>query len=215
MNNSPPQSICNHPVSECKECDLDASLFCTHKVHDSVTFAVPFLIFSTATIWGTIRAYQLGTVSLLGELLFFGVYFGYLAFFLQVWENRVMCSHCPYYGRENETTLHCYANFGLKKLWAYHPEPMSRSEQLQFVIGISLLFVTPFIFLLLVDEYLFAILALITGGVWGLILSFRFCTRCPNFSCPLNRVSKPIRDAYLRRNATMYQAWREAGYEIE
>ena len=92
---------------------------------------------------------------------------------------------------------------------------MSQSEQVQFVIGISALFVTPFIFLLLVDEYLFAIMALVAGGVWGLILSFRFCTRCPNFSCPLNRVPKSIRDAYLRRNATMYLAWREAGYEIE
>ena len=215
MDEPPQLNICNRPISECQDCELDSKLFCTYKKYDSVTFAVPFLVFSITTIGGVIRAYRSGTLSLWGELLFFGGYFGYLVFFLQVWENRVMCSHCPYYGREDEKTLHCYANYGLKKLWAYHPEPMSRSERTQFLIGIAFLFFTPFIFLLLVDETLFGVLALCAGSLWVFILSFRFCTRCPNFSCPLNRVPKPTRDAYLRQNPKMYHAWRKDGYEID
>ena len=34
---------------------------------------------------------------------------------------------------------HCHANYGVIKIWKYRPGPMSRFEQVQFVIGALLL----------------------------------------------------------------------------
>ena len=38
------------------------------------------------------------------------------------------------------------------------------------------------------------------------------CTRCVNFSCPLNGVPKHIVDDYLHRNPIMRQTWEAKGY---
>ncbi|MHA1455193.1 MAG: hypothetical protein ACTSR5_04300 [Promethearchaeota archaeon] len=83
-------------------------------------------------------------------------------FFFQVWENKILCSHCPYYAFEDEKKVKCYANYGIYKAWKYDPAPMSRSEKIQFIIGISIFAAIPLIFLLLaknvpknvVDDYL-------------------------------------------------------------
>jgi hypothetical protein len=42
-----------------------------------------------------------------------------------------------------------------------------------------------------------------------------YCTRCANFSCPLNRVPKDIVDAYLTQSPVMRQAWEQSGYRLE
>jgi hypothetical protein len=39
------------------------------------------------------------------------------------------------------------------------------------------------------------------------------CSRCVNFSCPLNSVASDIVAAYLARNPVMREAWEAAGWE--
>ena len=58
-----------------------------------------------------------------------------MLFFFFVWEARILCSHCPYWAEEGRI-LHCHANYGVIKIWRYHPEPMSKFEQVQFIVGV-------------------------------------------------------------------------------
>ncbi|MGA9351243.1 MAG: hypothetical protein WBW48_20900 [Anaerolineae bacterium] len=101
------------------------------------------------------------------------------------------------------------------KIWRYHPETMSTSEKVQFLVGAGLIAFYPFPFLIIGKEYILAVLAL--AGVVSFIFSLRkhVCTRCVNFSCPANGVPKEVVDAYLRRNPVMRRAWEESGYRLE
>jgi hypothetical protein len=68
--------------------------------------------------------------------------------------------------------------------------------------------------LLLAGEFLWAVVA-----AWGLVMFFwtlrkETCSRCVNFSCPLNAVPRELVDAYLERNPVMRQAWEESGWII-
>ena len=53
---------------------------------------------------------------------------------------------------------------------------------------------------------------LLTLIAFFVVLNTHVCTRCVNFSCPLNRVPKPEVDVYLERNAAMKKAWEKGGY---
>jgi len=159
----------------------------------------------------------------------------YVVYFLvmfNVFEIRFLCSHCPYYA-EAGNVLHCLANHGSFKLWRYHPEPMNKFEQSMMYVLLGTIF---FIFPLAITGYglwtvatqyaSFGLLPLLglaglSIGMLATSLSFvstlkRFyCTQCVNFSCPLNSVSKPVVDAYLKRNPVMRQAWEASGYTLD
>jgi hypothetical protein len=42
-----------------------------------------------------------------------------------------------------------------------------------------------------------------------------YCPSCVNFSCPLNKVPKPVIDAYLKKNNVMREAWKKSGWQID
>ncbi len=215
---SPPlelPNICNRPAAECSACEIDRELFCTLSLKDSLKFAIGFVILMTGMIWGIIRAYMDGKITLGAEIGIIIGYFVLLFGFLQLWENRILCSHCPYYGREGETALHCYANFGLRKLYAYHPEPMSKSEQIQFLLGVGAIMGYPIIFLAVFKEYLFLGITIFGALLWFILLVTQTCPRCPNFSGPLNRVPNKTVTAYLDKNDRMREAWLRAGWKPE
>ncbi len=217
MNNTAPElpSICNRPVAECKDCTINEELFCTLSWKDSLKFGIGFVVLITGMIWGIIHAYNELKISKFAEIAIIIGYFIFLFGFLQLWENRILCSHCPYYGREEESVLHCYANFGLRKLYKYHPEPMSKSEQIQFLIGVGVIMGYPIVFLAVFKEYLFLTITIAGDLLWLIILLTQTCPRCPNFSCPLNRVPKKTITAYLRKNDRMREAWLKAGWKME
>jgi hypothetical protein len=192
-----------HPT-ECQGCSLEDSLMCRFDARDMVAFLVNALPFAVVAIAGTIRAGY-------GWYLF--LWLAYSLFFFFVWEARVLCSHCPYWAEEGRI-LHCHANAGVFKIWKFHPGPMSRSEQAQFIIGALLWITIPFVFLLLGREFLLTGigLAAAVSAVYGLRQTA--CRRCINFSCPMNGVPKPVVDGYLRRNPQMRQAWEDSGYRL-
>jgi len=137
--------------------------------------------------------------------------FGWLAFmllFFFVWEARVLCSHCPYWAEEGNV-LHCHANYGVIKLWKYRPGPMSRSEQLQFLVGSVFFIGFPLFFLILGSEYLLAGIALSSAASFIYLLRRNICNRCINFSCPLNNADPVTRQAFFERNPMIAQAWKK------
>ncbi len=140
-------------------------------------------------------------------------WFIFLIFFLQVWENRILCSHCPYYASEGRI-LRCHGNYGLFKLWKYNPKPMSWTEQIQMIVGVSILIGFPFPFLILGQQWLCLILASLGAIVFGTILFGWLCLRCVNFSCPFNRVPKDVVDGFLKENSRMRKAWEKKGYRL-
>ncbi|MBC8275650.1 MAG: hypothetical protein H8E40_11875 [Chloroflexi bacterium] len=40
------------------------------------------------------------------------------------------------------------------------------------------------------------------------------CSKCVNFSCPLNGVPKPVVDRYLEKNPVMREAWERTGHQL-
>ncbi|MGD8397729.1 MAG: hypothetical protein PVG11_02615, partial [Anaerolineae bacterium] len=189
------------PLSACRDCSIQDRLMCRFDEKDMVGFLMNVLPFAVAAIIGVIQAgYGWWLLLWLAGSLFF--------FF--VWEARILCSHCPMWAEESRV-LHCHANSGVIKIWPYRPGPMSGSEQAQFLVGALLWIGFPFIFMLLGGEYLWALvgLASVASGVVGVRRTA--CSRCINFSCPMNTVPKQIVDAYLARNPAMRAAWEASG----
>jgi hypothetical protein len=122
-------------------------------------------------------------------------------------EIRVMCSHCPHYAEPVTRSLQCWANYGSPKIWKYRPGPMSRAETSVFFGGLFLIAAYPLAFLLAGAQWI--LLALYAAGVaaMGTLMTRRMCSRCMNFACPLNRVGRPIREAFFARNPAVAQAW--------
>jgi hypothetical protein len=170
---------------------------CRYETRDTVHFFMIFLPLLVTAIGGVIQSGY--GWWLLGWL-------AYALFFFVVWEGRVLCSHCPYWAEEGRV-LRCHANYGVIKLWKYRPGPMSRSEQAQFLIGALLLVVYPLVFLILGHEYLLAVIGLVSATSFFYLLRRNICTRCINFSCPLNGVEAATREAFFARNPVIAQAW--------
>jgi len=95
-----------------------------------------------------------------------------------------------------------------------HPEPISKAETVQLVIGFIILGGYPFPFLILGRQFALALIAL-----WGLVtflwtLRKYTCSQCVNFSCFLNTVPRDVVDEYLKRNPVMRKAWEESGWQM-
>ncbi len=205
MDPKNPFNLCTwKPESACEGCETGAAINCRHNWGDLLRFYACFTPFGVLAIIGVIRA---------GYGLWLWGWLGYAVLFFFVWESRILCSHCPYYA-ENSLVLHCLANHGVIKLWRYHPEPMSRFEGVQFMIGAGILVLFPFLPMILGGEWLFAALTGAAALIGGAVIYRTICSRCVNFSCPANHVPKQIVDAYLVRNPAMREAWERSGYVI-
>jgi len=172
---------------------------CRYEKRDTLHFFMVFLPLLVTAVGGMITSgfgwWLLGWV-------------GYMLFFFNLWEGKVLCSHCPYWAEDGHI-LHCHANYGNFRIWKYNPNPMSRSEQVQFLIGASILVLYPVAFLIIAKEYLLASIGLSSAASFGYLLWRDICDRCVNFSCPLNHVPEKTRQAFFRRNPMIAQAWQK------
>jgi hypothetical protein len=178
---------------------------CRFERKDMLNFFLIVLPFGVTTIAGTIRAGY-------GWCLLLWLAYSFLFFF--VWEAAVLCRHCPYWA-EPRTILRCHANCGVIKLWKYQSGPMTKWEKIQFAIGGLIWAGCPIPVLLLGHEYLLALIAVSAAVSGAFIMRKNVCTRCINFSCPMNAVPKSLVDAYLRRNPVIRAAWEDGGYRLE
>jgi hypothetical protein len=177
---------------------------CRFQRRDLINFFLIVLPFGVISIYGLIRG---------GYGWYLAPWLGYALLFFFVWEARVLCRHCPYWA-EHSGILRCPANYGVIKIWRHDPGPMSRAEKAQFIIGALLLIAYPFPFLLLGTEYLLSGIGAIAVVAGVFILRNNVCSRCINFSCPMNAVPKPLVDLYLDRNPRMRAAWEAKGHRI-
>lgn len=228
MNKHIEQIICTWgPESACATCGLRSQLGCRLDRREFLFFVlnqIPSLV---------LACFGLTLVGLLSQVWWPLIVF--VGACVALWglgiETRVLCSHCPYWAEDNQT-LHCWALTGSPKWWRYRPGPMNRVEKGIIVGFFSFLVVFPALaegygIVLLARGYakygLYALLGMIgvtlatilAAAQFFLILRYHYCRRCVNFSCPLNRVPKPLVDAYLRRNRVMREAWEASGYELD
>ncbi|MFX0182900.1 MAG: hypothetical protein ACFE95_07445 [Candidatus Hodarchaeota archaeon] len=209
--------------ADCNNCTNRTDLDCKWDIKHLIRFYTIDLPFFIPVALGLIL-----TVLWTGNWLGIIIYAMFWVFFFGFFEIRVLCRHCPYYSEEGKI-LHCLANHGLLKIWKYEPGPMNRQEKLGLLIGFILFLGIPisiitFTTLTLTEEGTEPFFVLIMGtlsilSIGGALVSARnlttkVCTRCVNFSCPLNCVPKQVVDSYLMRNPVMKHAWEKAGYHF-
>ena len=177
---------------------------CRYKNRDLLNFFTMALPYGASMIIGAI----LGGY---GRYLF--LWLAYSLFFFFIWEARVLCRHCPYWAAPGRI-LECHANSGVFKIWKFNPSPLNRSEKNQFILGALLWMAFPFPLLLLGGQYWIAFIGLCSVVCGSLLLHHNVCSRCVNFSCPMNNVPKIVVDAYLKNNPILLNAWLESGYTL-
>lgn len=225
MDNKNPHSVCTFSDgANCGGCKLNGKLICRQDKQFRTKFFLTHLNFRATIFFGLV---------FMG--LFSGVWFPlitYSAVFIlnfTLVEPRMLCSHCPFYA-QNGFILKCNTLFGMPKFWKYRPGPIKKYEKITQLIFGGLVDLLPLIFFgygiyLLIDggagirDY-FAFSAIIVFHVLLLLqlqktIMKEVCTKCPNFSCGLNKVPKEMRDEYIKNNPAMRQAWEKAGYKFE
>jgi hypothetical protein len=201
-----PYDICTwKDLEECNNCSIKVELICHFHSKYLLSFMAFFLVFAITSFIGVILA---------GFGWFLLGWVGFWLFFFEVWEIRILCSHCPYYAEESRT-LHCIANYSSLKLWRYHPEPMNLSEKIQLIIGFVILMGYPLVFLIIGNQIIFMIISIVEIFIFFGFLTIKRCGSCPNFSCPFNRAKKEVVDTFLIKNPVMKKAWEESGYKID
>ncbi|MBN1964794.1 MAG: hypothetical protein JW910_09115 [Anaerolineae bacterium] len=202
LNPANPYNLCNfNPAADCTHCPVNGKVFCHFKPRDAVRFIALFFGAFLPSAYGFVHSGNWGLI-----VFWFAVFF----VFLQVPENLILCSHCPYYAQGERRTLLCHANAGLLKLWPFNPAPMARWEQAGFLLGVGLALGGPVALNFWLGEPAAALLGLAGGIGWALVMRRYVCSECPNFSCPLNTVPREIVDAYLLRNRVFAEAWDRA-----
>jgi len=189
----------------CAGCAIENRLMCHYDRQDTLNFFMVGLPFMLTGVIGAIQA---------GYGWYLLLWLAYSLAFFFGWEARVLCSHCPMWA-EKGRVLRCHANYGVIKLWKYRPGPMSKAEQVQFIIGALIWLGFPLVLTMLGGAYLWAVVGVVSAISAAYNLRNVSCGRCINFSCPLNTVPKTDVDAYLRRNPAIREAWEAAGHQLE
>lgn len=201
-----PHDLCTwKEQSECSDCTIRGRVKCRHSWSDLIGFVL-------LTMTGFLPAGMGMYVAGYGWWIVAWVAFA--LFFFNVWETKILCSHCPYYAREGKTLV-CLANHGCLKLWEYNPAPLSRFEKAQFLFAAAVLVGWPFPFLVIGGQWMLLTLALVGMAASVVNMQRNVCSQCVNFSCPANRVSKGVVDSYLVRNPVMLDAWLKSGYRLD
>ena len=176
-------SVVDGPIStctrdDCEDCPVEGRVTCHFTWRDRAVFsasAAPAFVLAFAGL------YLVGPLLVAVMAALTVAYFG----LVEVWS---MCSHCPHYAEPGTRTLRCWANHGCPKLREHRPGPMSGPEKSVFMGGMATVMGFPALVFLaqgmtpLLAAYCAALVLLFT------VLRLRFCGRCMNLACPLNRV---------------------------
>ena len=189
--------------SSCQNCQIKGRLQCRFESKNITNFFMVVMPYAVTVIAGAIHA---------GYGRYLLLWLAYSFFFFFVWEARILCRHCPYWA-ENARILHCHANYGVFKIWKYEPDPMSKSERAQFILSASIWLILPFPLLLISAQYLLTLIGACTAISGVFLLKRNICSKCLNFSCPLNTVPKNLVDSYLELNPRIKEAWEHSSYQ--
>jgi len=209
----------NSPCGNCKSKGKLLCKFSKKSLHAFMKIGFPPVIFSLIGLgianfntgqWWMIITYAIFTFGMLGAI-----------------EMIFLCRHCPYYAEEGKTII-CIGNYGSLKLFPYDPAPMNSFERFMMIF-----FVTAAFFILPLSGMVYSLFTIGTANsilfitisiiaLLNLVSSINFikvlfrdiCSKCINFSCPLNKVSKDVVDDYLNKNTVMREAWEKTGYKL-
>ena len=185
---------------DCTECPVEGHLLCVHTPLDLARFYGIFAIWLVPFLAGMIIGRHWAGLSVWG---------GLAVIFFEYAEARVLCRHCPHYA-EPGFFLRCHANWGLPKIPALDPSPLSRREKGMWLVWVAVLFLyfIPFFW---------------AGGEWGFLgtslaatvfvawyLQRHQCRRCYNLSCPVNRVPEAVRKEFFKNYPAFARAWGRA-----
>lgn len=210
---------------DCADCNVEELLNCRFDKKKWLFFVfnqMPARFFAIFGLVLTGLLYRWWPLIVFGAIASFFIIFGI--------EIRVVCTHCPFYSSESKI-LRCYGLTGSLKLWKYHPGPMKFWEKAVETIYFLFMLCWPVAF----ESYLISLIAvnyssyglysllgmiailsatIISSLQFAYILRVVFCSKCINFSCPINKVPKKIVDTYLAKNLVMREAWEKAGYKL-
>jgi hypothetical protein len=210
-NKSPSETCISKKDSDCNNCSLQSHLDCHFNVKKLLRFASSFFFIVFVGGLGLFfNGFFLELTIFLLILLIYGI------IFFEFWEIRILCSHCPFYA-EKGRFLRCYGNYGSFKAWKYHPEPISKSEKYQLIIGFVLLFLIvsiPLIFFVIYQLFYWIIAFSLGFVIFLFIIKKYHCARCFNFSCLFNSKPKEVVDEFLKHNPVMRKAWEDSGWKI-
>ena len=167
----------NYPNHTCNNCEGNSDK------DDQFSYGQLLLFYTIALpsfIVGVIGLYSFSYIFLISWGLFCVVFF-------LVIEIRVLCSHCPNYNK-SEFFIRCRANIGAPKLWKYRPKSMNIIEKIIMLAGFAIVWGSPAIVIAYRAQWLFFGIYLTTVIFFFIILGYRFCSKCANLTCPLNRV---------------------------
>jgi formate hydrogenlyase subunit 3/multisubunit Na+/H+ antiporter MnhD subunit len=220
--NKNPYNICTfNSNTDCNKCKNQYKLDCKL---DKNQQKISMLVVFSAILLGTFGL--LLTSVIINNWLLFLSYIVFVVLFIFVIENRITCSHCPYYAGNNKR-LDCPGNNIFPKIWKYHPEPMNSYEKFGSAFGFVLIGGIPLFSLLygfwffltnnpnaswIVIIAIFGILLaiILVFSIFYSLFLFSFCKKCINFSCMFNKVPKENRDEYLKRNPIIKKAWEKS-----
>ena len=134
------------------------------------------------------------------------VWFALAAIFFGYVEALILCRHCPHYAEEG-FTLKCHANWGLPKIPKFNPKPLNKIESVTWIVYVLALFLYFVPFFIASQQWLLLVI-----NTSALIIAYRtllrtMCTRCYNFSCPLNRVPQDVRKVFFEKYPAFAEAW--------
>lgn len=176
-------------AERCRDCSIRDAVHCHFGIGDLARFLG---IAAPGIAVGALAIRTLNSEMLVPWALACAAFFGLV-------EIRVLCSHCPHYAQPGGF-LRCWANYGSPKLWRYRPGPLSQAEKWVLLSGFGILWGYPLILTLFEEKWFLATALGVTTGGFYLVLRHRFCSRCMNFACPLNRVPATVRHEFVRLN---------------
>ncbi|KAB3536087.1 hypothetical protein F8154_04830 [Alkaliphilus pronyensis] len=224
MKSKNPYSICTwDDGNSCKDCNIEGSLICKTDKKFRKKFVFHHLTFRATAFLGLfligafMQNWVLITIYAIGVFLNFAVL-----------EPRLLCSHCPFYA-EKGFFLRCNTLYGMPKIWRYRPGPITKPEMIlqlisggfvdffpiaSFIYGIFVFYNSHATAVELISMIGFTFILLVMMIQLHQTIKGEVCSKCPNFSCAMNKVPKSIRDAYIKRNPIMKEAWEKSGYKI-
>lgn len=181
----------------CENCEIKDKVVCHFSLGRLLRFLVSVMPFAVV---GIVFFAQYSPWLIAAWAALFVAYFGFI-------EINVMCAHCPHYAEPSLSSLKCWANYGMPKLWKFKPRPMSRTEKAVFIAGFAAVFLFPVPFIISAHRLILLGIYMLLSAVSAVLLLSGFCSRCINFACPLNRVSDDVRKAFFEKNPIYKESW--------
>ena len=182
--------------SSCKNCSISGKTNCEFTFSQLFLF---YLISLPSFIVGGIFLYNYHVNRLYIWLLIIGLFF-------LIIEIRVLCSHCPHY-EKSSLFLNCWANYGAPKLWKYRPGPMNSIEKSILLTGFIIVWGYPLLFMYLSNSWFVLLFYISLVAFFFFMLRKNNCSKCINFSCPLNNVDFNTKTEFFRNNPGIAKHW--------